>query len=399
MENITYDEFIQNILDTRGRFNCGNEYHERHHIIPKCMGGGNEEENLIDLFAREHFIAHRLLSLENPENSKLVYAYICMAFVKNDYEHRYELTPEEYEEARIALSKANTGEGNIFYGKCHTEETKQLLSELKGIPVVQLDKSGNFIGSYKSAKEASIQTGVDMTTINKCCLNKTNCLSGGGFLWIYKKNYNPNDPPIYQLKNVKPVVQLDKKGNFINEYDSIINASKSTSVCETNILNCCKGIYGHAGGFIWRYSSEYNNEDNIIYENKLLKPVIQLNYNGDIINKYASISTASELTGVKVSNIINCCKRIRQTSGGFVWRYANEDYDIEEIKKMKPKKAYKHYAVLQYDKNMNLLSEFSSAAEAARQTNVSATRIRSCCNEMQKYASGFIWKWKLEKKE
>ena len=61
-----YREFIDNILQTRGRFNCGDEYHERHHITPKCMSGANDENNLIDLFAREHFEAHRLLALDNP---------------------------------------------------------------------------------------------------------------------------------------------------------------------------------------------------------------------------------------------------------------------------------------------------------------------------------------------
>ena len=70
-----YREFIDNILQTRGRFSCGDEYHERHHITPKCMSGENDENNLIDLFAREHFEAHRLLALDNPENEKLVYAW------------------------------------------------------------------------------------------------------------------------------------------------------------------------------------------------------------------------------------------------------------------------------------------------------------------------------------
>ena len=37
MKNITYKEFIQNILDTRGRFGCGDEYHEKHHIIPMLV--------------------------------------------------------------------------------------------------------------------------------------------------------------------------------------------------------------------------------------------------------------------------------------------------------------------------------------------------------------------------
>ena len=35
----TYKKFIQNILDTRGRFACGEVYHERHHIIPNTKDG------------------------------------------------------------------------------------------------------------------------------------------------------------------------------------------------------------------------------------------------------------------------------------------------------------------------------------------------------------------------
>lgn len=43
--DLTYKQFIDNILQTRGRFNCGEEYHEHHHILPKCVGGTNDEEN------------------------------------------------------------------------------------------------------------------------------------------------------------------------------------------------------------------------------------------------------------------------------------------------------------------------------------------------------------------
>lgn len=120
-----YEEFINNILETRGRFACGEEYHERHHIAPKCMGGTNDEENLIDLYAREHFEAHRLLALENPENDSIVFAWTCMAFAKNGFQERYELTSEEYEDAKIALSKRNTGKNNPMYGKHHSDETRK----------------------------------------------------------------------------------------------------------------------------------------------------------------------------------------------------------------------------------------------------------------------------------
>lgn len=37
------------------------EYCECHHIIPKSLGGSDEKSNLVNLTAREHFIAHRLL--------------------------------------------------------------------------------------------------------------------------------------------------------------------------------------------------------------------------------------------------------------------------------------------------------------------------------------------------
>jgi hypothetical protein len=30
-------------------------YVEKHHIIPKCMGGSNEKQNIVELTAREHF--------------------------------------------------------------------------------------------------------------------------------------------------------------------------------------------------------------------------------------------------------------------------------------------------------------------------------------------------------
>lgn len=134
----TYEEFIQNVLATRGRFACGDEYHEKHHIKPKCMGGTNDKDNLIDLFAREHFEAHRLLALENPDNDKLIHAWTLMSRL-NNHSGIYELTSEEYEEARIAFSKSISGENNPMYGRTwwsentpqeKIDEWKQHLSEV-----------------------------------------------------------------------------------------------------------------------------------------------------------------------------------------------------------------------------------------------------------------------------
>ena len=136
---VTYEEFIQNILETRGRFECGDEYCERHHIIARCMGGTDEEDNLIDLFAREHFEAHRLLAIENPENDKLIYAWNMMCNCRHG---DYQITAEEYEESRIAfskmLSKTKVGKNNPMYGipspnkgKPVSKETRKKQSDAK----------------------------------------------------------------------------------------------------------------------------------------------------------------------------------------------------------------------------------------------------------------------------
>lgn len=74
LENETYIEYINRILNLRDNIKIDGEYMERHHIIPKSCGGSNETQNLIYLFPEEHYIAHGLLALNNPENTKAALA-------------------------------------------------------------------------------------------------------------------------------------------------------------------------------------------------------------------------------------------------------------------------------------------------------------------------------------
>jgi hypothetical protein len=61
------------------RENCG--YVERHHIIPKCLGGSNEKTNIVSLTGREHYLCHLLLTkmTEGDARKKMLYAFILMA--------------------------------------------------------------------------------------------------------------------------------------------------------------------------------------------------------------------------------------------------------------------------------------------------------------------------------
>ncbi len=53
-------------------------YCERHHIVPKCMSGSDDAENIAVLTAREHYVAHLLL-IQIHKNTKYYSKLICAA--------------------------------------------------------------------------------------------------------------------------------------------------------------------------------------------------------------------------------------------------------------------------------------------------------------------------------
>jgi len=84
-------------------------YTEKHHIIPKCLGGNNEKENIVILTAREHFICHLLLTkmTEGKARASLAYAVWQMTYIGN--RKRYQIKNRVYEYLRNQLSKNTTG--------------------------------------------------------------------------------------------------------------------------------------------------------------------------------------------------------------------------------------------------------------------------------------------------
>jgi hypothetical protein len=76
-----YDELITNAqhrADTKEKALIILGYVEKHHILPKCMGGTDEKSNLVFLSAREHYIAHQLLAKINPKEPGLIFACLAM---------------------------------------------------------------------------------------------------------------------------------------------------------------------------------------------------------------------------------------------------------------------------------------------------------------------------------
>lgn len=107
---MTYKEFIESIILTRGQWTIDNsKYWEGHHIIPRCLGGKgktkSKHNNIIWLYADEHYIAHKLLALENPNNDKLVYSFWWMSTKSDANGNIYKVSAEDYSIARELFLK------------------------------------------------------------------------------------------------------------------------------------------------------------------------------------------------------------------------------------------------------------------------------------------------------
>lgn len=51
------------------------------------------------------------------------------------------------------------------------------------------------------------------------------------------------------------ILQFDKQGNFIKEYQSRVYAARAVGITPDAITMCCSGSQQTAAGYIWRYKS------------------------------------------------------------------------------------------------------------------------------------------------
>lgn len=217
-------------------------YYEKHHIIPRCLGGSNSKDNLAYLTAKEHYIAHRLLveiqTIGSREYYQMLNAFSFFA-AKSKKHKRVEVSARYYQKVKTVLadkrrgiprteevkarirktkaenprimteeeklfhSKRMIGKGNPMYGKTHSKEVRETLRKLK------LGKKNPKLSEINKAKKGK------------------------------------------ELSYTKKVSQWDLQGNKIAEYISISEARRMTGV--GSIICVLRGIQKTAGGFIWEY--------------------------------------------------------------------------------------------------------------------------------------------------
>jgi hypothetical protein len=96
-----YTQWYYNIIKNAQARAKNVAYTEKHHIVPKSLGGTNFKDNLVKLYAKEHYICHLLLTkmVEGQCRSKMVYALWIMNS-KNKTQKRKAMPSSLYEKVR-----------------------------------------------------------------------------------------------------------------------------------------------------------------------------------------------------------------------------------------------------------------------------------------------------------
>ena len=213
-----YNKFIDSRLKRELSSVCSLE---KHHIFPKSLGGEDEENNIIYLTLREHYIAH--LILYKCYKGKMLYTFNMMSnfnkYGKRLTARQYKVLREEFvvqhskrivsketsdkisktrkergiakgknnprygkhctEETKEKIRRTEIGELSVWYGVKRSEEVCRKISESKEIPVLCIET--NIV--YTSSTAAGEILNIGRRHIQDVCIGKRHTC--GGYHWRY----------------------------------------------------------------------------------------------------------------------------------------------------------------------------------------------------------------------
>jgi hypothetical protein len=171
-----------NLLIKRAQTRTLTGYVEQHHIVPKCMGGTNENNNLVELTPEEHYVAHQLLVKMYPDDNSLVYAANMMTTSSKNLQRnnkRYGWLKRKY----VKVCKKRVGALNSSYGKgwyynpTTLEEGKFLISE---IPDNWIKGRKTTVTKHTKCQQCGIPTGSKKAKWCDSCRHvRTTCKRNG----------------------------------------------------------------------------------------------------------------------------------------------------------------------------------------------------------------------------
>lgn len=267
-----YDDYISYVKTLNRKKSDGN-YYEKHHIAPKCLGGLDDEENLVLLTGREHFLAHYLLTKIYPESDKLLFAFVGMKRVGKK-QKRYV--------------------NSVLYENAKKEAAKRKSKRVVCIETCEVFPSAVFV-------ENNIVSGARDVIYGKQ-------ITAGGFHWKYENEEAKIKKP-YERKKV-----ICANNNMI--FENFDEAAKFAKVSPQLVRSICNGNRnGNANGYTFYY---YEGKKDYKVKTFTREKRVVCVETGEV---FPSLKEAAKNNKSAEVNICNCCKGKQKTYKGFHWKY------------------------------------------------------------------------------
>ena len=223
---MNYQKIYNDLIAKRKEFPYIDGYSEKHHILPRSLGGSDDKDNLVQLSAKEHYIAHLLLCkiYENDKSKfyKMVKAFVMMSMSPRGNNSRY-FNSNTYQLYREEFSKATSeSQSGIENSQYDTQWIyNNDLKESKKIPKSEKIPEGWLKGRV-----------LNFSYLDKCC---NIC---GNNLQLIKKSKSEicNICKNKNLKNIKEKYVL-MYNKFINDdYESINKFAQDNNISHVSLI-------------------------------------------------------------------------------------------------------------------------------------------------------------------
>lgn len=227
---------INNSMDYKKHYNALIErsqnrilegYVEKHHILPKCLGGGDEKTNIAILTPEEHFLAHQLLIKLYPGNRDLVYAVQLMTAHQTDARINNKLFGWLRKQMAIAMSAqtkkwlAENGHPRGMLNKKHTEEkkkqiglsTKKAMIESVGVRIYAYNLDGSFFKEFRTISDCAGFLGTNPSNVKYTAEGKFGYCKGKQLRYEYTEHIAPYTKPTHPLKGRTRTAEHQKNLN------------------------------------------------------------------------------------------------------------------------------------------------------------------------------------------
>lgn len=137
----------------------------------------------------------------------------------------------------------------------------------KKILKLHFDKDGySYVRLYKNKKsfnklvhrlvaEAFIPNPKNKPQVNHKDFNRSNNVLTNLEWCTGQENIDfSNNKGRYNGKGIRTIYQYDANGNFIKQWESLTEASKTLNIDLSNICRCCANGKPLAGGYLWKYA-------------------------------------------------------------------------------------------------------------------------------------------------